>query len=73
MLSLALAFLIGIIATLATIRLYPILKNSQLAELVIIAVRNQRASAPALLFPVSAPKQAQAEKERAMAASLRTH
>jgi len=68
-----LSFLAGIIATVTAIRLYPILKNSQLAELVIIAVRNRQLSAPAQLFPLSAPKQTQAEKERAMAASPRTH
>ncbi len=68
-----LSFLAGIVATLAAIRLYPILKNSQLAELVIIAVRNRQVSTPAQFFPLSAPKQTRAEKERAMAASPRTH
>ena len=68
-----LSFLAGIAATVTAIRLYPILKNSQLAELVIIAARNRQASAPAQLFPMPAPKQTQAENERAMAASLRTH
>ncbi len=68
-----LSFLAGIAATLAAIRLYPILKNSQLAELVIIAVRNRQVSTPAQFFSLSAPKQTQAEKERAMAASPRTH
>ncbi len=70
MLIVTLSFLAGIVATVMAIRLYPILKNSQLADLVIIAVRNRWTSAPA---PQQAPQQMKAEKERAMAAGLRTN
>jgi hypothetical protein len=68
-----LSFLAGIAATLAVIHLYPILRNSQLADLVVIAVRNRLRPAPAKPALVSTLEQTQAERERAMAAGLRTN
>ena len=68
-----LSFLAGVAATLAAIHLYPILRNSQLAELVVIAVRNRLSPVPAKSASQRASERMQAEKERAMAAGLRTN
>ena len=72
MLILMFSFVAGIVATLTAIRLYPVLKNSPLADLVIIAVHNRWASGLTTSFPQAASEQTQAEKRRAMAASPRT-
>jgi hypothetical protein len=64
-----LSFLAGVAATLAAIHVYPILRNSQLVELVVIAVRNRWIPARAQ----SASQAKQTEKERAMAAGLPTN
>jgi hypothetical protein len=63
-------FVAGIAATLAAIGLYPVLKDSQLIELVVIAVRNSWM--PASQRGPHATEQTGAGKERAMAAGLPT-
>jgi hypothetical protein len=73
MLSLVLSFLGGIVTAVTVIRLYSIFKRSQLAELVIIAVRKSGISAPSQAPPQPQPdfekaRAESAEKERAMAA-----
>jgi hypothetical protein len=71
MTSLALSFLAGVVATVTVVRLYPILENSQLAELIAIALRSRWASAPIKSSPQQDPQKTQAEKERAMVAGMR--
>lgn len=65
-----LSFLAGVVATVVVIRLYPMLRNSQLAELVVIAVQNRWTSGRPRSAPRTAPDETQAEKERAVAARL---
>ncbi|HZR27974.1 MAG TPA: hypothetical protein VFA71_04285 [Terriglobales bacterium] len=71
MAGLMLSFLAGVVATMTVIRLYPILKNSQLAELVTIALQNRWTSAPAQSLTPQDIQKNQTEKERAMVAGTR--
>jgi hypothetical protein len=68
-----LSFLAGIAATLTAIRLSPIVRNSQLVDLALIALRNRWTAAPTRSAPRKTPEQMQEEKERAMAAGLPTN